>query len=199
MTSREGPRTVPRGPRGPVPRGRPPRGAAPIDRLDEAILLALQADGRASLRRVAREVGVSVTTVSGRLRALERLGVLQGFVPLLSVQRLAAVGRSPCCTVVRILPRASDPDDVERLAHHIAEAPGICYLFELSGSNELMALASTASRAETETLLHVLRRVPGVARVRPTPIVRVHKERPNHPVGTAALPPPCSTSLTLPA
>ena len=168
-----------------VPRGRRPRAAVPLDRLDEAILRALQADGRASLRHIAREVGASVTTVSSRVHSLERLGVLQGFVPLLSVQRLAAIGRSPQCTVVRILPMRSEPEYVGRLAHRIAEAPSVCYLFELNGSPELMALASTGSRRETEALLRTLRRIPGVSRVRPTSILRVHKERPNHPVGAA--------------
>ena len=124
--------------------------------------------------------------MSGRVRALERLGVLQGFVPLLSVQRLAAIGRSPCCTVIQILPRASDPESVGRLAQRIAETPRICYLFELSGSPELMALTSTSAPEETESLLRLLGRVPGVARVRPSPILRVHKERPNHPVGRGA-------------
>lgn len=168
-----------------VSRGRRPREAVPLDRLDEAILRALQSDGRASLRRIAREVGASVTTVSSRVQGLERLGVLQGFVPLVSVQRLAAIGRSPQCSVVRILPTRSGADGLARLARRIAAAPSICYLFELSGSEELLALASTSSREETEALLRALRRVPGVARVRPTTILRVHKERPNHPVGAA--------------
>ena len=126
-----------------------------------------------------------MTTVSSRVQGLERLGVLQGFVPLVSVQRLAAIGRSPQCSVVRILPTRSGADGLARLARRIAAAPSICYLFELSGSEELLALASTSSREETEALLRALRRVPGVARVRPTTILRVHKERPNHPVGAA--------------
>lgn len=172
--------------RGPgVPRGRRRKGTAQVDRLDEAILTALQADGRASLRRVAQEVGVSVTTVSARVRGLERLGVLQGFVPLLSVQRLSALGRSPCCTVFRIVPRRTGPVGLAQLAHRLADIPSVCYLFELNGSGEFMALASTGTRAETGALLRSLRRVPGIARVRPTPILRVHKERPNHPIGAA--------------
>ena len=83
-----------------VRRGRHRGPTEPLDALDVAILGALQTDGRASLRRVAKGVGASVTTVSSRVRALERLGVLQGFVPLVSVQRLAAVGRSPHCVVL---------------------------------------------------------------------------------------------------
>ena len=124
-----------------------------MDRLDEAILRVFQSDGRASLRRIAREVGASVTTVSSRVRGLTRLGVLQGFVPLLSVQRLAAIGRSPQCSVVRVLPERSDPEALARLARRIASSPSICYLFEQSGSAQLLALASTRTRKETEAIL----------------------------------------------
>ena len=126
-----------------------------------------------------------MTTVSNRVRGLTRLGVLQGFVPLLSVQRLAAIGRSPHCTVLRIEPARTGPAVIERLVHRLAAAPHVCYLFELNGSVELLALASTGSLPETQTLVRSLRRIPGVARVRATPILRVHKERPNHPVGRA--------------
>lgn len=154
-----------------------------MDALDEAILDVLQRNGRASLRQVARRVEASVTTVSARVRKLGGLGVLQGFVPLVSVQRLAAIGRSPQCTVVRIVPNGIGPGGVERLARRVAEAPSICYLFQLAGTSELLALASTRSARHTDELLRRLRKIPGVAQVRPTPVVRVHKERPNHLVG----------------
>jgi DNA-binding Lrp family transcriptional regulator len=121
--------------------------------------------------------------VSTRVRALEKLGVLQGFVPLISVQRLAALGRSPNCVAVYIVPRQHSPRDVEKVAQSVAREPTVCYLFQMAGSHELMALASTVSTRATERLLATLSGIPGVARVRPVSIARVHKERPRHPVG----------------
>ncbi len=172
-----------------VRRGRHRSSADPIDPLDVAILTSLQQDGRASLRRVARQVGASVTTVSSRVRNLERLGVLQGFVPLVSVQRLAAVGQSPDCAVLFILPSRSGPGELERVAQEVAQEPNVCYLFQLSGTNELMALASSHSSEETRRTIGSLSKVPGVRRVRSVPILQVHKERPRHPVASPALGP----------
>jgi DNA-binding Lrp family transcriptional regulator len=166
-----------------VRRGRHRGPAEPIDRLDVAILAALQADGRASLRRVAQMVGASVTTVSSRVRALERLGVLQGFVPLVSVQRLAALGRSPHCVVLYVAPRDDSRAGIEKVARSVAREPSVCYLFQTAGSSELMALASAVSAQATDRLIRTLSEIPGVARVRPISITRVHKERPGHPVG----------------
>jgi DNA-binding Lrp family transcriptional regulator len=173
-----------------VRRGRHRGPAEPIDRLDVAILSALQADGRASLRRVAQMVGASVTTVSSRVRALERLGVLQGFVPLVSVQRLAALGRSPHCAAVYVAPRDGSRAGIEKVARSIAREPSVCYLFEMAGSPELMALASAVSEEAARRLIHRLSQVPGVAHVRPISIARVHKERPGHPVGLPEPEPP---------
>ncbi len=166
-----------------VRRGRPRGPPEPLDPLDVAILEALQTDGRASLRRVAKDVGASVTTVSSRVRALERLGVLQGFVPLVSVQRLAAVGRSPHCVVLFVAPRDRTGEGVDEVARAVAEAPSVCYLFQMAGSSELMAFASTVSERATAQLVESLSKIPGVEGVRPIYIARVHKERPGHPVG----------------
>jgi Lrp/AsnC family transcriptional regulator, leucine-responsive regulatory protein len=173
-----------------VRRGRHRGAAEPIDRLDVAILAALQADGRASLRRVARMVGASVTTVSSRVRALERLGVLQGFVPLVSVQRLAALGRSPHCVVLYVVPRDRSREGIEKVAQSVAREPSVCYLFQTAGSSELMALASAVSSQAADRLIRTVSEIPGVARVRPIPIARVHKERPAHPVGAPEPNPP---------
>jgi DNA-binding Lrp family transcriptional regulator len=173
-----------------VRRGRHRRPAEPLDRLDVAILAALQADGRASLRRVAQAVGASVTTVSSRVRALERLGVLQGFVPLVSVQRLAALGRSPHCVVLYVVPRSGSRGGIEEIARSVAKEPSVCYLFQMAGSSELMALASSVSAQATDRLIRALTEIPGVARVRPISIARVHKERPSHPVGLPGSSPP---------
>jgi DNA-binding Lrp family transcriptional regulator len=166
-----------------VRRGRRRTPVDPLDRLDVAILAALQVDGRASLRRVARMVGASVTTVCSRVRALEHLGVLQGFVPLVSVQRLAALGRSPHCVVLHVAPRDHSPRGIEEVARLVAREPSVCYLFQMAGTSELMALASSASVPATDRLIRSLSEMPSVARVHPISITRVYKERPGHPVG----------------
>lgn len=59
-----------------------------LDATDTAILRSLQRDARASLRTIAKEVGVSVPTVSARLRNLEQLGIVRGYRAVLDPERL---------------------------------------------------------------------------------------------------------------
>lgn len=59
-----------------------------LDATDIAILRCLQEDARLSLREVAKRIGVSTPTVSARLGALERLGIVRGFRADVDPQRL---------------------------------------------------------------------------------------------------------------
>ena len=51
------------------------------ENLDAKLINALLGDGRASLRSLAEDLDVSVTTVSNHLRDLEDEGVIQGYTP----------------------------------------------------------------------------------------------------------------------
>ncbi len=61
---------------------------AKIDDLDIAILRQLNGDGRRSYREIARELGVSISTVSNRVKRLEQEGVITGYVPVVDPKRI---------------------------------------------------------------------------------------------------------------
>jgi DNA-binding Lrp family transcriptional regulator len=76
-----------------------------LDATDAAILKTLQKDARASLRAIAREIGVSVPTVSAHLRNLEALGIVRGYRAILDPERL---DETPVALVVRTRPAATE-------------------------------------------------------------------------------------------
>jgi DNA-binding Lrp family transcriptional regulator len=51
------------------------------ENLDRKLVNALLGDGRASLRSLAEDLDVSVTTVSNHLKDLEEQGIIQGYTP----------------------------------------------------------------------------------------------------------------------
>jgi Lrp/AsnC family leucine-responsive transcriptional regulator len=59
-----------------------------LDATDAAILRCLQEDARASLRTIAKKVGVSAPTVGARITNLKQLGILRGYRTLLDPERL---------------------------------------------------------------------------------------------------------------
>jgi DNA-binding Lrp family transcriptional regulator len=58
------------------------------ENLDARLINALLGDGRASLRSLAEELDVSVTTVSNHLRDLEDEGVIRGYTPVVNYDAL---------------------------------------------------------------------------------------------------------------
>jgi len=62
--------------------------AAKIDELDISILRQLNGDARRSYREIARALGVSISTVSNRLKRLEADGVVTGYVPVIDPKRI---------------------------------------------------------------------------------------------------------------
>ena len=50
-----------------------------LDETDRRIISVLQRDARASMRSIAEKAGVSLGTVSNRVRRLEKAGVIRGY------------------------------------------------------------------------------------------------------------------------
>ncbi|DAC36638.1 MAG: AsnC family transcriptional regulator [Euryarchaeota archaeon] len=54
-------------------------GGIMLDDTDRRIISVLQSDARASMRSIAEQAGVSLGTVSNRVRRLEKAGVIRGY------------------------------------------------------------------------------------------------------------------------
>ena len=59
-----------------------------LDELDVAILRRLNTDARKSFRDIARELRVSISTISNRVRRLEQEGITVGYIPVLDEKKL---------------------------------------------------------------------------------------------------------------
>ena len=63
-------------------------GKLKIDDLDIDILRSLNDSARKSFRDIAKELHVSLTTVSNRVKAMEKTGVIQGYIPIINPEKL---------------------------------------------------------------------------------------------------------------
>src|SRR5437879_12067393 len=59
-----------------------------LDELDVKILRLLNSDARKSYRDIAKATDASISTVSSRVRKLEDLGAITGYVPVMNAARL---------------------------------------------------------------------------------------------------------------
>ena len=63
-------------------------GIVELDELDIDILRSLNENARKSFRDIAKELHVSLTTVSNRVKAMEREGVIQGYMPIVDATKI---------------------------------------------------------------------------------------------------------------
>jgi DNA-binding Lrp family transcriptional regulator len=100
---------------------------------DARLINALLRDGRASLRSLAEELDVSVTTVSNHLSDLEEEGVVTGYVPALSYEDL---GYDVTAIIQLKVEGTALPDITERLAGHNQ----MISVYEVTGDYDIVAL-----------------------------------------------------------
>lgn len=152
-----------------------------LDDTDTAILRCLQRDGRASLRTIAKDVGVSVPTVSSRLRNLENLGIVRGYRAVLDPERL---DETAVAFVIR-----TERDGAEEAARRIAEFPWARRVL-MGQPGSILVDATVVRQEELQSLLRTVRAIPGVVSVQAFGGTRMLKDEP-----PAILSGPLSTSL----
>jgi DNA-binding Lrp family transcriptional regulator len=103
------------------------------ENLDARLINALLGDGRASLRSLAEELDVSVTTVSNHLRDLEDEGVIRGYTPIVDYEAL----EYDVTAVVQLKVEGSAlPEITERLK----DQKQMTSVYEVTGDYDVIAI-----------------------------------------------------------
>jgi DNA-binding Lrp family transcriptional regulator len=101
--------------------------------LDEQLINALLADGRASLRSLAEKLDVSVTTVSNHLSDLEEEGVIRGYSPIVDY---GALGYDVTAVIQLKVEGSALPDITDRLKDH----KHMVSVYEVTGDHDIVAI-----------------------------------------------------------
>ena len=121
------------------------RGSAVLDRIDGAIIRALQHEGRLSNKELAARVGLAPSSCLSRVRRLREEGVL-GAVH--TEVRAPAVGVGLQAMVsVRLAVHQREAFDAFR--DHLLALPEVVVLYQLSGADDFVAHVAVR---DTETL-----------------------------------------------
>lgn len=59
-----------------------------MDKLDNNIIKILNKDARRSFRHIAKELKISLSTVSNRVKKLEMNGVIEGYIPVINREKI---------------------------------------------------------------------------------------------------------------
>jgi Lrp/AsnC family leucine-responsive transcriptional regulator len=119
-----------------------------LDRVDCAIVGALQRNGRDSFSEIGKSVGLSATSVAERVRRLEQAGVIEGYQVRLSAAKLGYP------VTAFILARPKGPD--ARFIKIASERSEILACYRVTGEFSFIAQAIVRDVTHLEELLNHL-------------------------------------------
>jgi len=119
------------------------------ENLDAKLINSLLGDGRASLRSLADELDVSVTTVSNHLKDLEEAGVIEGYTPVVNYDRL---GYDVTAVLQLKVEGNSLPDITDRMRTH----KQMISVYEVTGDYDIVAVGKFRDTDDMNQLIKTL-------------------------------------------
>ena len=142
-----------------------------LDRTDRDIIRSLERDARMSLRSVAEEIGVSLGTVSNRLKRLEDTGVVKGYRVEIDPDK---VGWGLTVVVgLRI-----EKGRLLELQRVIAKDSRVLGVYDVTGEFDSMILARAKDRSDLDDLSKTVLSMDGIMRSVTHFVLNTVKERP---------------------
>ena len=132
-------------------------GHVSIDDLDDRLLAQLTHDARRSFRDMAKELGVSTSTVADRVRRLEASGVAKGYSVIVDHQKLGY----DLTAITEIVVSKGRLLDMENA---IAKIPGVCAVYDVTGGSDGIVIAKFRDRESLSAFTKSLLSLPFVDR-----------------------------------
>jgi DNA-binding Lrp family transcriptional regulator len=151
-----------------------------LDDFDRRIVTALAKHGRLSAVELAANVGLSPSTVTRRLQALEASGTIHGYRAMIDP---TAAGLGISIFVEITLERQND-DTLRAFEAGLAACPNVLSCHLMSGSSDYLIHIVAHDLPDFERLhANVLGHLPGVARIESKFALREVIDRPLAPIG----------------
>jgi Lrp/AsnC family transcriptional regulator, leucine-responsive regulatory protein len=150
------------------------------DATDKMLAALLVADGRQTLKSLAKATGLSVSAVQARVRRLEADGVIRGYTALVDPE---AVGL-PLAAFIALTPL--DPSYEYEIPDRIAHLTEIESCHSVAGDASFILFVRVATPTALEALIREIRKLAGVA-TRTTVVLQTSFERQAQPSVDPAL------------
>jgi Lrp/AsnC family transcriptional regulator, leucine-responsive regulatory protein len=126
------------------------------DPVDMRILEILRLDGRASIRDIAKKVGISPATVSRKIRQMEDDNIIKAYVSIIEDEELGKGSRAV------LLVRTSGEKDQSEVIEDISNMDDICNVFLTMGNYDLILTACTINESELYNIIKRIRALEGI-------------------------------------
>ena len=146
-----------------------------MDETDRDILRCLYEDARMPLRQIAEKLGISVSTVSVRIKSLEEEGVIKSYIPVLDPAKLGY----DLLTIIGV--RISEGRLVE-VEQKLAKDERILQVYDVTGEWDSLMIARFRSREELNLFVKDLLTQPHIERTNTLLVLNVVKDEKRLPL-----------------
>jgi len=129
-----------------------------IDNIDRQILISLQQYGRRTASEIAKDLNLTVPTITERIRKLQEGSVIQAFQAIINPRALG-LDVTALITVV-----ASSSNNYKRVIENAKETPEIIQCFSTTGMGSMVLWVATKNSKTLEELLRNIQSWPDVTR-----------------------------------
>jgi DNA-binding Lrp family transcriptional regulator len=134
-----------------------------LDQIDFRILQELQNDGSLSNVELAKRVHLSASPCLNRVRALEKAGVIQGYV---SIANPAALGLG-LNVFINISLKTQSKESLAHFEQRISEHDEVMECYLMTGDSDYLIRVAVANIAALEKfILEQLTPIPGIEKIR---------------------------------
>ena len=147
-----------------------------IDEIDAQILELLQANGRIKRNEIAEHVGLSLPSVSERMRKLEERGVIEGYRARLAPKRL----NFDIAAFIRV--RVDGSENYQAFIERAMAVPEILEVHSITGEGSHLLKVRLKNTGALERLLFQIQRWPGVHGTLTSMVLSTFKESDRLPV-----------------
>jgi Lrp/AsnC family leucine-responsive transcriptional regulator len=146
-----------------------------LDTLDRAILGALLDDGRLSQVQLAERIPLSPTAIARRIKALEERSIIEGYQARINRRAMGL----QMTVLIHISMQTQSEQQLEAFEAAVSAAPSIIGCQLMSGEDDYVLTVLARDLADYERIhKQELSRLPGVARLRSSFVLRDVKSRP---------------------
>ena len=139
------------------------------ENLDRKLVNALLGDGRASLRSLAEDLDVSVTTVSNHLSDLEDQGIIQGYTPKIDYNALGY-------DVTAILQLKVEGSALKTFVDDLQQHRQMMSVYETTGDHDVIAVGKFTDTDDMNDEIKALLTDPDIKESNTSVVLNIAKE-----------------------
>ena len=140
-----------------------------MDKLDNNIIKSLNNNGRKSLRTISKELKVSLSTVSNRIKRLEKEDIIERYIPIINPEKTGL-------DLTALINLKITHGKLIETQKKISKDPHISAMYDITGDWDSLIIASFKDRKELNRFIKKVLSMENVERTNTQVVLNIVKD-----------------------